>query len=141
MADHAIVEAGAAGNKPLGFGVVPSADQPHELVHEIAMKPGRTEGVLGDHPARRKNNEIQIGGARNLGGRGQHSVNRRIGMVEADRVDAVKVFQIVLVGNVVSVPCDHVKRRVIDGRFPKPSLKFGDKPEVAFAFFKGRHRR
>src|SRR5580658_1385877 len=78
---HAIVQAGATWHESLRLGVIFTMDQPHELVHEVAMKPGRTKRMLRNHPSRRKNREVNIGGPENLRRRRQHRVNRRIGMV------------------------------------------------------------
>src|ERR1700690_691628 len=43
---HAIVQASAARHESLRLGVVFPANQPHEFIHEIAVKPGRTERML-----------------------------------------------------------------------------------------------
>ncbi len=66
MTRHAIVQAGAAGDESFRLRVVFAADQPHEFVHKVAMKPRRTERMLGHHPARRKNREVHVGRARNF---------------------------------------------------------------------------
>ena len=68
VARHAIVQAGAAGDKAFRLGIVLATNQPHELVHKIAMEPGGTEGALGNHPTRRKNYEVKIRGAGNFRG-------------------------------------------------------------------------
>jgi hypothetical protein len=49
------------GTKAFGLGVVLAEDQAHELVHHVAVEPGRAEGVLGDHPARREDGEVDVG--------------------------------------------------------------------------------
>src|SRR5215467_8068669 len=41
-----VVQARPAGLEPFGFGVVDTADQAHELGHDVAVVPGRPEGVL-----------------------------------------------------------------------------------------------
>ncbi len=51
------------GAKPAGLGVVDAVDQAHELAHHVAVEPGRPERVLGHHPARREDDEIDIGRA------------------------------------------------------------------------------
>ena len=48
--------------------------------------------------------------------RGQHSEDRRVGMIEADRVDDVEAREVVLVRRVVAVPGDDVERRMVDLR-------------------------
>ena len=63
VAGHAVVQAGAAGEKAFGLGVVLAVDEAHELVHHVAVKPGRAEGVLGDQPARGEDGEVDVGGA------------------------------------------------------------------------------
>ncbi len=125
--------------KPFRFGVVLAVDQPHEFVHEIAMEPRRTERVLGDHPARRENHEIKIGSAGNLRRRSQHRVDRRIGMVEAHGIDAIEIREIVFVRDVITVPRNHIQRRVIDLRLPQTALKLARNAAVAFATFKRRN--
>src|SRR5580700_5332086 len=77
---HAIVQARAARHKTFGLGVVLAINQPHKLIHEVAMKPRRSKRMLGHHPARRKNHEVKIRSPRNLRRRSQHRVNRRIRM-------------------------------------------------------------
>ena len=69
VAAHAVVQAGAAGDEAFGLGVVFALDQAHELVHEVAVEPRRAEGVLGHHPARREDGEVDVGGAGQLAGR------------------------------------------------------------------------
>ena len=58
VAAHAVVQARAAGREAFRLGVVDAVDQAHELAHHVAMEPGRAEGVLGDHPARREDHEV-----------------------------------------------------------------------------------
>src|SRR5207344_2567460 len=58
VARHAIVQAGAARYEPFRLGIIFPADQPHEFVHEVAMKPRWTKRMLGHHPARGKDYEI-----------------------------------------------------------------------------------
>jgi len=36
------------------------ADQAHEFIHEVAMKPRRTKRMLGNHPSRREDDEIDV---------------------------------------------------------------------------------
>src|SRR6185369_414067 len=133
VAAHAIVQARPAGQEALCLRIVFSANQAHELIHEIAMEPRWAEGMLGNHPARRENYEVAIGGARNFRRRSQHGVDGGIRMVEADAINAVEPGQVVLVGRVVAVPGDDIERRMIVFGFPKVSEKLGDYPEVAFA--------
>ena len=68
MAGHAVVEAGSAGDEAFGFGVVFALDETHELVHEVAVEPGGTEGVLGDDPAWGEDDEVGVGGSGDLAG-------------------------------------------------------------------------
>ena len=62
-------------------------------------------------------------------------------MVKAHRVDAVEACHVVLVGRIVAVPGNHVKRRVIDLRAPQPAQDLGDHFERAFAILVGGDRR
>ncbi len=72
--------------------------------------------------------------------RAQHRVDRRIGMVERNRVDAVEQRQVVLVRRIVSMPGHHVERRVIDECRPQPAEEFRGDMEFAFAIFIRRDR-
>ncbi len=38
--------------------LIAATDEPHELVHHIAVVVGRPEGVLGDRPAGREHNKV-----------------------------------------------------------------------------------
>src|SRR5580658_3914447 len=60
MAGHAVVQARTAGQEALSLGVVFAVNEAHELIHSVAMKPWRTEGVFGNQPAWRKDGEIHI---------------------------------------------------------------------------------
>ncbi len=55
------MQAGSAGEKAFGLGVVLAVDEAHELVHHVAVKPGWAEGVFGDEPARREDGEVDVG--------------------------------------------------------------------------------
>src|SRR5580704_5288107 len=66
VTSHAIMQAGAARDEAFRLGVIFTVDQPHELVHKVAMKPRRTKGMLGHHPSWRKDCEVNIRGSRNL---------------------------------------------------------------------------
>ena len=68
VAAHAVVEAGSAGDEAFGLGVVFAGDEAHELVHEITVKPRRTEGVFCDDPARWEDSEVDVRGAGDLAG-------------------------------------------------------------------------
>src|ERR1700733_5037997 len=63
-----VVQAGTAGHEALGLGVIDAADQAHELGHDVAVVPGRAEGVLAHQPARREDHEIHVGQAGQLAG-------------------------------------------------------------------------
>ncbi|MNL04724.1 hypothetical protein D3C87_1252990 [compost metagenome] len=45
-------------------------------------------------------------------------------MIETDRPNGVEVTQVIFVRNVVAVPSDHIKGRVIQFGLPKTPLKF-----------------
>ena len=123
---HAIVQAGAAGQKTFGLGVVDAVQQAHELGHDVAVIPRRPERVLADEPARREDDEIDCCGARHVGRRGEHAVDRRIGMIEAHGADHHEAGEIVFVRREIAVPGDDVERRVIHLRRPQIALEFGD---------------
>src|SRR5690606_41933015 len=46
MRKHHVVKAHAAGHETLFLGVVLAVDESHELAHDVAVIPGRTERVL-----------------------------------------------------------------------------------------------
>src|SRR6202165_3927706 len=64
VTSHAIVQAGAPRHEAFRLGVIFPVNQPHKLVHEIPMKPRRTKRMLGNHPSRRKDREVNIRGSR-----------------------------------------------------------------------------
>lgn len=68
VAGHAVVKACSTGDEAFGLSVVFALDEAHELVHEVAVEPGRAEGVFGDDPARGKDGEVGVGGAGDLAG-------------------------------------------------------------------------
>lgn len=113
MGTHATVQRRASRQEALGLGIVGALDQSHELVHQVAMEPRRTEGVFRHHPAWWEDHEIEIRQAVNTGRRCQHSENRRVRVVETDRADGVETAQVVLVGDVVAVPGHDVEWRMI----------------------------
>ena len=124
MSGHAVVEAGSAGSEAFRFGVVLSEDKAHELVHEIAVKPGRAEGVLGDDPAWGKDGEVDVGGAGQLAGRGEDGVDGWVGVVEGDGVDAVEASERIFAGSIVAVPGDDVEWGVIEVGGPEVPEEF-----------------
>ncbi|CUI67301.1 Uncharacterised protein [Achromobacter xylosoxidans] len=141
MAAHAVVQAGAAGGEAVGLGVVHALDQAHEFAGDVAVEPGRTEGVFHCQDARREDGEVHVGRARGIGRGGQHREDRRVRMVVADRADGVEVAQVVLVRRVRAVPGDHVQRRMADRGAPEAAGELGDQFEVAFHVFVPGHRR
>lgn len=115
VAAHDVVQAGAAGHEAASaatLGVVAAADEAHELAHGVAVVPGRAEGVLADQPARREDDEVGHGGARNGRRRREHREDGRVWVVVRDGADGVEAAQIVLVGVVVALPGDDVEWRV-----------------------------
>lgn len=115
VAAHDVVQAGAAGHeaaRPSALGVVAAADEAHELAHGVAVVPGRAEGVLADEPARREDDKVGHGGARDGRRRREHREDGRVRVVVGNCADGVEAAQVVLVGVVVAVPGDDVKGRV-----------------------------
>jgi hypothetical protein len=109
-----LCKAEAARREALRLGVVLAVDVAHHLGHDVLVVPGRAEGMLGHQPALAEEHEVDVGGARQARGRGQHGEDRRVGVVEEDRADGGIGAQIVLPGRVVAVPGDDVERRVRD---------------------------
>ena len=124
MRQHAVVQADAAGRKPLRLGVVDAVDQPHEFRHDVHVIPRRTEGVLRHHPSLRENDEVDVRGARGLRGRRQHGENRRIGMIESDRTNRREGPQIVFVRRVVTVPCHDIDRGMRQSGYEQRAAPF-----------------
>ena len=141
MRQHGVVQRHAARHEALRLGVVLAIDQPHELAHDVHVVPGRPERILRHQPAIREDHEVDIGGARRLGGRGQHGEDRGVGMVEQDRPDRGEAAQIVFVGRVVAVPGDDIERRVIDLASPRAAAPFHEHPGGRVAVLVGGDRR
>ncbi len=57
---HGIVQTASARNEAFLTAIILTLNEPHEFTHHIAMIPRRPVGILGDHPTRWKNNEIDI---------------------------------------------------------------------------------
>ncbi len=123
MRGHAVVQAGAAGRKPFGLGVIGAGDQAHQFVHDVAVEPGRPEAVLGHHPAGREDHEVDVGCARRVRGRGQDGEDRGVRVVEAHRVDRVEASEVVFAGGVIAVPGDDVERGMVQRRRPEAALE------------------
>src|SRR6202790_1484194 len=62
-------------------------------------------------------------------------------MIEAYRVDAIEVSEIVFIRRIVSMPCHHVQWRMVDLRGPQMTLKFRDQAKITGAIFIGGTRR
>src|ERR1700677_1210168 len=139
MTRHAIVQAGATGHKSFCLGVVFASNEPHEFIHEVAMKPGWTKRMLGNHPSRRKYDKVNICCPRNFRRRSQHRVNRRIRMIKAHRVNAIEIRQIIFIRHIISVPPNDIQRRVINRCCPQSSLELSHNPVIALLIFKGRN--
>src|SRR5277367_6576287 len=99
------------------------------------MKPGRTEGVFSGKPSRRKDDKVNGVNAGRVTWRVQHQENRRVWMVEADGADRVEKPQVVLVRRIVSVPCDHVERRMTNICAPQMPVKFCHEFKIALTDF------
>ena len=137
VARHEVVERKTAVGEPFRLGVVGAFDQAHALAHRVAVEPGRPERLLGDHPARREDDEVGIGSARSLGGAGEDGEDARVGMVEAHRPDRVEASEIVLPRSEVAVPGDDVERAVVERRRPQPAEIFLEQLDLAFHVFVG----
>ena len=137
---HQIVQAQAAGREAFGLGVIFAGDQPHRLAHHVAVEPGRAERVLGDHPARREDDEVGIGAAGDVARAGQHREDRRVGMVEADAADRVEAGEVVAPRRVIAVPGDDVERRMVERRRPQLAEEFLDDLGLLVAVLEGGDR-
>src|SRR5690606_16278482 len=112
---HAVVQACAARNEAVRLGVIASLYKPHVLAGHVAVVPGWPKSIAHDQGARPEYDKIEIGGSRDFRGRGKHSEYAGVRVIEADRPYCVEMPQVVLVGGVIAVPCDHVQGRAIKG--------------------------
>jgi hypothetical protein len=69
--------------------------------------------VRSNIPPRAKNQKVRKRRGWVPRGRGQNAENRRVDVVDRDRTDIDKLGQVVLVWDVVSVPCDYIEGRVL----------------------------
>ena len=116
-------------------------DQAHEFAHQVAVKPGRPEGVLGHQPAWRKDHEIAVGGAWRVAGRGQHGEDRRVGVVDADRAQRHEMRGVVLDRGEVAVPGDDVEWGARLAALPELAAEALDHVPFARRIVKPSHRR
>jgi hypothetical protein len=105
MRRHTRVQRGSSGNEAANFGIICAVDHAHILGHAVSVIPRRSEGVLRDHPSRRKYNKVGYSSSRLVGRAGKYCVNGRIGVVETDGVHAVEIAEVVLVRVVVAYGC------------------------------------
>mmetsp|Transcript_41923 Transcript_41923/g.64167 ORF Transcript_41923/g.64167 Transcript_41923/m.64167 type:complete len:311 (-) Transcript_41923:207-1139(-) len=77
------------------------------------MVPRRPKGILSNQPSRREDHEIADGLPRLISLAGQHSENRRVGMIVTNGADCVVQVQVILVRAVVSVPGNDIEGRVV----------------------------
>lgn len=99
--------------KAVALAVVRATNKAHELAHRVAVEVRRPERVLRDYPARREDNKVGGGDARQRGGARQHGEDGGVRMVKADKAGGAEAAEGVLEGHVVAMPSHHVKRRVI----------------------------
>ena len=141
MPRHAVMQAAATRQEAFRLGIVDAVDQPHVLAHHVAMEPRRAERVLRRPSSAAGRRRSRRSRSRRIRRRRQHGEDRRIGMVEADRVDRVEAREVVLVRRVVAVPRDDVERRVVDRRAPQPPAELRDQLERALGSLVRRDRR
>jgi hypothetical protein len=110
MGDQAIVQAHSARNEATRLRIVDAVDEAHEFAHHVHMVPRRPEGFLHHDPTLGKYHEVHVGRPGDLGARGQHGIDRWIGVVEQNRSDRREAAQIVFHGREVAMPSDDVKR-------------------------------
>jgi len=81
----------------------------HEFAGDIAVEPGRPEGIAHGQHARAEDGKVDRADAARIAGRLQGDEDRRVRMIVADRADGIEAAQIVLEGNMVAVPGNHVE--------------------------------
>ena len=141
MRRHAVVDRDAAGQKAARLRVVDAVHEAHQLAHHVPVEPRRPEGVLGHLPARREDDEVAVRHARLPGRRAQDSEDRRVGVIEAHRVDRHEAREIVLVRRVAAVPGHHVERRAAPLGGPQPAHELVDHLALRVLVLERRHRR
>jgi hypothetical protein len=96
--------------------------------------------MFGNDPTRREYRKVAIGRAWNCRWSTQHCVDRRVGVIEGDTIDAIESRHVVFVRRIVAVPGDDVERRVVNERGPEAAEEFGDNVKLSVAIFEGCNR-
>lgn len=110
--DEAALEGDAARLELVRAAAVVAVDEAHELRGAVAVVVGRAVRVRRDVPARGEDEEVGQGcGGVARPGR-QHAKDGRVNVVDGDGADIDKLCEVVLVGDVVAVPRNHVKGAV-----------------------------
>ena len=82
--------------------------------------------MLSDGPSIREDHEVDICSPLLSRGRGHHGEYRGIGVIEEERTYWGEGAEVILVRSVVSVPRNHVERRVVDSCLKKLSTPLHD---------------
>src|SRR5215831_11182404 len=138
---HTVVQTGAARQKAFRLGIIDAFKEPHELAHHVAMIPGWPERIFADQPARREDDEIDVGRARNIRRRRQHREDRGVRMIKADRADHHEARQIVFIRDEITVPGDHAERRIRALGGPQIALELRHHDAGPWPLLIGRDRR
>ena len=135
MRRHAVVQAGAAGQKTFRLGVE-GRQEAHELGHHLRWVPGRTERS-SPTSQRAERHEVDVGDAVRVGRRGEHAVDR---FDRGDRSDAPITMKRARSSCRAqsSVPCHHVERRMLHLGGPQVALEFRDQRAGCFLIVERR---
>ena len=92
------------------FCIVLALNQPHEFTHSISVEPwwSKCVGIRG-HDSGWKDDKVGQGRSHMIALAGEHRVNTGVEMVVRNRVDGAKATKIVLVWQVISVPCHNIE--------------------------------
>src|ERR1044072_183717 len=135
VARHAVVQARTARTEVVSLADVLPGNQPEKLARDVSVERRWTEGVFSHGPSWRETSKLHVRCAGHRRRRREHTVDRRIRMIEGHRVDALKLVEVVLERQVVATPGDDVEWRVIDFSFPHPAAELGHETEVTLAIF------
>ena len=113
MSTHARVQGACTRAEPLLFSIVGAGDVAHELGHAIPVIVWRTECILSNQPSGWEDHEVESGLSWVVGLDRHDCEDRRIWMVERDRPHRVEPVQIILVGDVVTVPGNDIERTTV----------------------------
>lgn len=113
MRHHPALEADAAGLELVGAAGILAVDEAHELGRDVAVVVGRAVRVRCNVPARGEDQEVGEGRGGVAGARGQNAEDGRVDVVDGDGADVDEFCEVILVGDIVPMPCYSIERGVV----------------------------